>query len=350
MRLRSFHGANLQDAMKQVREALGADAIIVATREDDGGGVRVTAALDETAHQQPAKKEETVITKAQAPVTATSAAAPAAPPITYDVVDLCAEQMMRHGVPATLAEPIMAVVTHFAENDVLIALGAAMDRHFRFAPLLDGLNRPLCMVGPPGAGKTMAVAKLAAIRVLSKKTLGVITTDLSRAGAIEQLAAYTKMMKVSLIEVEDDRTLKDAIDTHRRNDLILVDNAGRNPFDAKDMDSLKKLIVAGNMEPVLIMPAGMDAAEATDMARAFMEIGVEKVVLTKVDLARRLGSMLAMAHDTGLQLCGYCHSPKVTDGIDILNPVTLARLLLPPEIAAQLVKPNNTTTTSRVPA
>jgi flagellar biosynthesis protein FlhF len=48
MRLRSFHGTNISEAMRQVRDALGTDAIIVATREDEDGGVRITAAMDET--------------------------------------------------------------------------------------------------------------------------------------------------------------------------------------------------------------------------------------------------------------------------------------------------------------
>ena len=47
MRPKSFHGPSLTDAMRQVREALGEDAIIVATRDDDMGGIRVTAAIDD---------------------------------------------------------------------------------------------------------------------------------------------------------------------------------------------------------------------------------------------------------------------------------------------------------------
>lgn len=327
MRLRSFHGATLQEAMQQVRDALGSNAIIVATREDDDGGVRVTAAADESGVFETQKP---VIQEAPAPELEIN--------LEIDVVDLVADQLMRHGVPATLAEQVLAIVTHFANHDVLLALGAAMDKTFRFAPLVENITKPICLVGPPGAGKTLAVAKMAAQRVLNKKTIGVITTDLTRAGAVGQLSAYTKLLKLNLMEVEDAPALKDAVAAHRSGEIILVDSAGRNPYLPADMADLKKLISSTPTEPVLVVPAGMDAHEATDMALAFKDIGVEKVIVTKVDMARRLGSLLAMANETGLALALMSNSPKATDPLQPLNPVTFASLLLPPDVVAASLK------------
>ena len=330
MRLRSFHGENINDVMRQVREALGKDAIIVATRDDENGGVRVTAALDESG---------VMVGEAEATPTPSPPPAPAVSiDFGQDVVELVAEQLMRHGVAASLSEPILTIVSQYAEHDVLIALGAAMDKQFKFAPLIDGSNKPICLVGPPGAGKTLTIAKLAATRILNKKSVGVITTDLTRAGAIEQLSAYTRLLKVNLIEVEDPTTLKDAIDTHKRNEMVLIDNSGRNPYNAADMKSLRELILSADMDPVLVLPAGMDAQESTDMAMAFREIGAKKLIITKLDMARRLGSLLSMAHDTRLALSEYSASPKATDPLQPFNPVTLARLLLPPEVVSAVLK------------
>jgi flagellar biosynthesis protein FlhF len=324
MRLRSFHGENLSEAIRQVRDELGNDAIIVATRDDENGGVRVTAALDESILLE---SEKLPMVEAPAPID-----------MELDVVELAADQLMRHGASAALSEQLLAVVTHFADHDILIALGASLDKHFNFGTLIDGSNRPLCLVGMPGAGKTLAIAKLAANRVLNKKNVGVITTDLTRAGAIEQLSAYTKLLKVNLIEVEDAHTLKDAIDSHKRNEMVLIDNSGRNPFNKSDMQSLKEIANAADMDPVLVMPAGVDAMEATDIAHAFKEIGAKKLIVTKLDMARRLGSLMTMAYETGLALCEYSASPKATEPLIPLNPVTFARLLLPADIVAAVLK------------
>jgi flagellar biosynthesis protein FlhF len=329
MRLRSFHGENLNDAMKQVRDALGSNAVIVATRDDEQGGIRVTAALDDLPEEKPKKPA----------VTPTPATPPEKINYEHDVVDVVAEQMMRHGLPPALSEEVLSIVTHFADHDALIALGAAMDKLLRFGPLFDAANpRPVCLVGPPGAGKTLSAAKIAANRVLNKKSVGVITTDLTRAGAVEQLAAYTRVLKLRLFEVENTVGLKDAIESHKPGEFILIDNAGRNPFVPAEMEDLKKYLTSVNMEPVLVLPAGLDALEAGEMTRSFMEVGVTKAILTKIDLTKRLGSLLAVGRETGITLCEMSVSPKVTEGLQPLNAVTLARLLLPREIVARALK------------
>ncbi len=335
MRLRSFHGQNLNDAMRQVREALGMNAVIVATRDDDMGGVRVTAAVEDTP------------VDTSAPLSASAPSTPAPPPFpppslpppvdTGDVAELVADCLMRHGLPMMLSEKMMDVVTHFSDHDALIALGAAMDRFFRFAPLFDDPPRPVCLVGSPGAGKTLAMAKIAAQRALNRKSVGVITTDMTRPGAVEELAAYTRIMKLRLFEVEDANGLKDALESHPPGEVVLVDSSGRNPFHAGEMKTLGGLLELG-VEPVLVMPAGLDVQEACDQVRAFADLGVKKLIISKIDLARRLGSLLAMLRETRIAVSDMSLSPKVTDPLQPANAVTFARLFLPPEIVARALK------------
>src|ERR1700722_10413929 len=154
MRLKSFHGNSLTDAMRLVREALGENAIIVATRDDDAGGVRVTAAIDEAA-PKPAEWP---------------AAKSLEPPEGSEAVEIIAEALTRHQVPPHIAERLLATATQFANDDPVLALGAAFDTHMEFQPIIDDRpGKPLILIGLPGVGKTLSIAKLATKATLRKR-------------------------------------------------------------------------------------------------------------------------------------------------------------------------------------
>jgi len=309
MRLRSFHGATLTEAMRLVREALGENAIIVATREDDNGGMRVTAAVDEISAAADAAARQAV---------------PVAKMEGGDSLEKIAEALTRHQVPAALAEKIMASATQFASDDPLLALGAAIDTHFKFLPVSD--DKPLMLVGPPGAGKTLCIAKFATKAMLSKKQPMVISTDLERAGGMEQLAAFTRLLKLNLVEIEDWNALRDAVGMQKTGP-ILIDTAGRNPFDESERETIREYMAAIG-DATLVLPAGLDATEAIDLAQEFRKFGASRLIVTRIDAVKRLGSLLRIAYESRLPLANYCASYKVTEAPMPMNPVVLARLIL----------------------
>ncbi|HYF87447.1 GTPase [Azospirillum sp.] len=341
MRLKSFHAKTMSDAMRMVRQSLGDDAIIVATREEEGGGVRVTAAVEED--DLPAAPVSGGVRggRAKAPPK------PVEPEI--DVGEVVADALQRHGVPATLAEQLIDAASGLDTEDPRLALGSALDSYFTFNPLPDGRSpvKPLALVGPPGSGKTLVAAKLAARAVFKKRSVGVITTDTVRAGGVDQLAAFTRLMKLKLATVEDPDALAGAFEVHRKTDLVLVDTAGRNPFDAVDMQDLRALLGAGEVEPVLVLPAGLDALEAADMALAFKAVGVRRMLVTRLDMARRLGSLLAIAARARLSFCDASVSSKVAEGLTALNPLALARMMIPAEEKAPAAKESAPRRTAR---
>jgi flagellar biosynthesis protein FlhF len=318
VRLKSFYARTVAEAMRMVRVSLGGDAIIVATREEDGG-VRLTAAIE----------EDDVIRAPTARGGGRSRASSAyEEPV--DVAQEVTDVLHRHGTPAAIAEKLVNAIVGLDTDDPVKALGVALDSVFGFHPLGDGrFERPLMLVGPPGVGKTLAVAKLAARAVVGKRSIGIITTDTVRAGGVEQLAAFTRLMKLRLFTVEDPAALADAIDVNQGAEQIVIDSAGRNPFNAEDMAELRRLLAANAVEPVLVLPAGIDATEAAEMGNSFRAMGVRRILVTRLDLSRRLGSMLAAVHESQLDFSDMSNTPKVADGLTPLNPALLARLMMP---------------------
>lgn len=315
MRLKSFHGATLNDAMRLVRDALGDGAIIVATRDDDMGGVRVTAAVED----QPAQTEIMAGKTSSKPDQTGS-----------EVIEIIATALLKHNVPNALAERMLATATQFASDDAVLALGAAFDTHFQFKPLPDDkAGKPIILVGPPGAGKTLCTAKLATKYALAKRPVAVISTDINRAGGIEQLGAFTRLLKLDLLQIEDPHALKDAINVQKPNTQCLIDTAGINPFLSEDRTSLQAFLQAANGDAVIVLPATLDANEAIDLINEFRRLGGGSLMLTHVDMTRRLGSMLRAAFEARLPLANFSISTKVTESPQPLNPVILARMILP---------------------
>ena len=127
------------------------------------------------------------------------------------------------------------------------------------------------LVGPPGAGKTLCIAKFATRLAIGKKPVTVISTDIDRAGGMEQLAAFTRLLKLNLLEIEDYHALRDAVHAQKAGHAVLIDTAGRNPFNEIDRKHVRALIASVGGEARLVLPAGIDATEALDMAREFQQ-------------------------------------------------------------------------------
>jgi len=317
MRLKSFTAKTAAEAMAEVKRVLGENAIIVATREEDDG-VRITAALDD------------------APPVPMGQPLPPPPPLepddpySEDVIDQVVQSLERHGVPRDLVEKLTDTLQAFDLEQPVLALGAALDTAFAFQPLPEGrAPRPIMLVGPPGVGKTLTVAKLATRLALGGQPVSVITTDTERAGGIEQLAAFTKLLKVDLLEVEDAGALPDAIAVRKDAQQVIIDTAGQNPFDAEAIGTLGRIIKQTGAEAVLVLPAGLDATESAEIAAMFHAAGATRLLITRLDTARRLGNLLSAAYRSRLRFCDASSSSSVTAPLSPLNPIALARLLLP---------------------
>lgn len=283
MRLRVFHASNATLALTAVREALGEEAVVLGTRRV-AGGVEVTAALD-LAEPELIEPE------------------PEPPP----------SELARHNLGAALS-------TAFPGPD----LAAALEARLAFEALPE--DRPLLLVGPPGAGKTLTCAKLAARAKMAGRRPIVITADGARAGAVEQLAAFTRLLRLTLAVAAAPEALGKALSAREPGQLALVDGFGCDPFDEAQAERLARLIRAAEATPVLVLPAGLDVEESAEIARAFHQLGARHLLPTRLDMARRLGGVLSAAC-MGLALTEAGIGTQVAHGLQPLSPAWLAARL-----------------------
>ncbi len=298
----------MNEAMRQVRDTLGDDAIIVNSREE-GGWIKITAAVEQI--NPPIEKEEDG-------------------PAPEDIAEIITEALMKHRAPANVSDKIISVAMTLAEKDPQKALAKALQRTFSFEdPAKKKKCKPIVLVGPPGAGKTLMAAKLAAREVLGGRKAAVITTDIARAGGVEQLSAFLDILSLSLAEASDTKSLKEALANACPDAQVIIDTGGLNPFDPQEMKALAKLLAVAEMEPTLVLPAGIDTEESAEMAMTFGVLGVKRFMPTRLDFARRLGSVLNTADRAGLPFMEASHTPQVAEGILTLTPEILAGLLMP---------------------
>ncbi len=318
MRLKTFYAKNMTDAMQMIRESLGDDAIIVATGEDpERREVSITAAIEPAFEigdedgdgwlQYDSEQDENA------------------------VAEELTDTLLKHNVPEDIMDHMISSATVMRYDDIGIALVSTLDELFSFAPLPQkSTNKPLLLIGPPGSGKTLNAAKIAARATMSGLDVGVISTDTQRAGGLEQLKAFTDVMQIKLNKAETPISLRNIAETLiQKKDQVIIDTAGLNPFDTGDVRTLARLMSAVDAQPVLVLPAGIDAEEAGEIGRVFAMLGARHILPTRIDIARRLGSLLCAANQGELSFCDFSNSAKVAEGLSPMSALSLAQLFLP---------------------
>jgi flagellar biosynthesis protein FlhF len=338
--------------MALIRAELGADALILSTRRVNGA-VEIAACLDaedqaedrdlpaalafpQLRRARPGASAPDASPSTIAPDTpGPGAAAPNAPPLHAPPLHAqwlpqprlhappsdIAGALAWHGIPASIAALL-------AGRDLAHALSTVL----RFDLLPTGAEAPVFLVGPPGAGKTLTIARLATRLVLSGQMPLVISADGRRAGAAEELAAYTRLLGIELIVANKAASITRALQWRKENTPVLIDSPGVNPFDASQTQAVCGLAAAVGALPVVILAAGQDAQEAAEHAEIFAAADIRYMVPTRLDLARRLGAIVAAAHAGGLILSEAGTGPGATEGLTRLTPAILAGRLsqMPP--------------------
>lgn len=315
MRLKVITARTVAEAMAEIRRDLGPDAVIISTEPEPDGRTRVVAAQeDEPTHAPP-------LANAATPGSGSAGAK-------VNGARSMAELLEFHGVPQEVMISLMTEASEAGRRSLADRLAAV----FRFASLADRQRPgPILLTGPPGTGKTLTAAKLAARAVFAGLPVRIITTDIVRAGGIEQLSAFTRLLNLEL-QVADGpealRTLlaRNAVATSPPAQTI-IDTAGASPRLAADLSALAELTQAAQGEAVLVMAAGGDVEESAEIAQAFAAVNCTRLIATRVDTARRLGGLLAAALAGGLAFAEVSATPNVAHGLAPLRADTLAMLL-----------------------
>jgi signal recognition particle subunit SRP54 len=193
----------------------------------------------------------------------------------------------------------------------------------------------ILMAGLQGAGKTTTVAKLAKhLKERRKKKVMVVSADVYRPAAIEQLKTLAQQVDVAFFPSDPSQKPEDivraAIADARKSyvDVLLVDTAGRTSIDAAMMAEIKALHAAVTPVETLFVVDSMTGQDAATTAKHFSEaLPLTGVVLTKTDGDARGGAALSVRYITGRPIKFIGTGEKV-DGLDVFHPDRIASRIL----------------------
>ena len=215
------------------------------------------------------------------------------------------------------------------------ALIEELESRFTVEPLLGtgkGDSRPaiVSLVGPPGAGKTTTLVKLAVNYGLAgRRPVLLLSADTYRVAATEQLRSFAAILGVGFQVLETPGALAQGIEENRGKDLIFIDTPG---FGFRDMDSAHPLaqFLAGRTEidTHLVLPASLKPADLTRLIDSFEIFQPRRLLFTKLDETVSFGPIFSEAARTGKALSFFAIGQRIPEDLETASRPRVVELVL----------------------
>jgi len=350
MRLKSYFAGSVEGAMRAARQELGEDAMLINSRPSPPdmrhlGGYEVVFA---TMNKAPARPAEPVPEKP-------GPSARSGPRDLASEISEIRRQMERMSVALERAnirtpgcfhpwieEVYAELLLASLEPDLAFSIARGLDgrslalnpdqtretvlaelsRHFSVSPTLGrgaaGGRRIAALIGPPGGGKTTALAKLAVqYGVAARRPTEILSIDTQRVGAGEQLRAFAAILGVGLRTFETVGALSQALDQSGRSELILIDTPGLGPADMAHSAELACFLrTHPEMDAHLVLSCSTQSSDLTRIADRFAGFGPSKLLFTRLDETQAYGSIVNQASRLGLPVSFLTAGQRIPDDLE----------------------------------
>lgn len=200
----------------------------------------------------------------------------------------------------------------FVENILKNAISHVLTaNNFDFLEFIDNAKKPVVImfIGVNGTGKTLSIAKIAHMLKKHNKSCVMAAGDTFRAGAIEQLGIHAENVGVKIVKhgpgSDPAAVAYDAIEhaKAKHKDVVLLDTAGRMQTNINLMDEMEKIKRVAKPDLIIFVGDALSGNDAVEQAKRFNEtVGIDGVILTKVDTDAKGGASLSIAYTIGKPL------------------------------------------------
>ena len=402
MKIKKYVARNMPEALQQVREDLGDEAVILNTRQirrnnrfnlHDEARVEVTAAFDESTAAPPVEAEEA--RKQIAPLAAQKYAVQSDLPIQPESLEPPPPQSQSHHQPRAASRieeaqrggednhravenveiarelrhlrEVVARVDKRASAGIVLphTLERLSDRMHSMGlaeeiirsvvqKLLQGLDgealddrrlvaeravgllveslpkskdiikigrrrKIIGFIGASGAGKTTAMAKIAAGFAMKRKDrIVLVTTDDKRVGALDQSRTFAEVIGVPLEVAYDGEEIKAILKRYEAAQLVLIDTGGCGPHDRQAWEHQRQLLEVAGADEVQVVLDGLNSLDhMLDVIEASAVFAQRRLLFTKMDEVVRPGAVLSAAVRSGLSTSYLVAGSEVPGAIEV---------------------------------
>ena len=273
--------------------------------------------------------------------------------------------------PKTTAAPALASATSKLSQDRLAEEVAGLKREFermmqaflesqerggaripetisalQACPTDSTLGRPgaartiVALVGPPGVGKTTTLVKLAArYGLTSRKPAQILSTDVYRIAAADQLRSLAAILGIGCEIAETAGALAQLLEEHRSKELIFIDTPGLARAEMEDASDLAALIASHpEIDAHLVLPAFMRPADMTRIIEQYAVFGPRKLLFTRMDETLSYHDLIQEAARHSLPVSFFGIGQQIPDDLEAADPAAIDSLLRSQRLAPAQTK------------
>jgi flagellar biosynthesis protein FlhF len=365
MNKKIFRAANIQEALANIKEEMGTDAMILSTRKIprkpmDPYGKEMFEVEAGIKAKAGGKKRENTLKKSDAGLFES---------LKDDISEirdmiaiagfgsgiqniLCSHfesvgvlaSFLRAGVSERLAISLIERsmgglasdlgqterIKHLKKNVMTHCLAQLSVKDYFNRNNSSGVPHVAAFVGPTGVGKTTTIAKLAALLSLKRKMkVGLISIDNYRIGAFEQLKAYASIMGLLCVPAFSAQDLSCALERMKSMDVVLIDTAGHSHYDNKKIDEIFQLIKSDfGISVHLALSVTAESINMQEAASAFSVFNPDTYVFTKIDETKRCGKILDQVNNLNLPVSLVTNGQRVPEDLIVPDKQRLLRIIL----------------------
>ncbi len=192
-------------------------------------------------------------------------------------------------------------------------------------------SKVLLFMGPTGVGKTTTIAKLASKFILERGlSVGLITADTYRMGAVDQLRMYADILDVELVVAYNNHDLQQGyLNMNGKKNVVFVDTAGRSHKNEKNVDELVSMVdEIPECEKFLVVSLTTKSDDIINIVNTYNQFIDFKVIFSKSDETNALGAIVNTCYLTGKQISYITNGQIVPNDINIAEPEAIAKSIL----------------------